>query len=418
MMRRPILISLSPNTQKDDVTLALKILFSPVHWYEIASVRKLEKQFAKRFGKGYKALAVSSGRGALSLILRSVLRGKGDVALQALTCVAVPNSIISAGFNPKYIDIDKSLNISAKDLRGKINKKTKAVVVQHTFGIPADISKIKKIARKNDLLLIEDCAVSLGAKYKGKEVGKWGDVAFFSFGRDKIMSSVFGGMILVRDKRKYEKIKKERDRLTYPKPQWLVKQLIHPLIMSLVIPLYFVGFGKFTLGKMILFLSQKAGLLTKAVFKVEESGKMFEAFPAKMPGSLAKMAINQLTKVDLYNKVRKRKSAYYHKALRTNKRTELIKVRGEPVWCRYPVIVSKKNNLLECAKNRNVLLGDWYKQVVTPVSDLHKVRYVKGSCRRAEKASWKLINLPTYPTMPEGGEGMVIKVLEECQNTK
>ena len=76
--------------------------------------------------------------------------------------------------------------------RKKITPKTKAIIVQHTFGIPANMNQLVVFAKKHGLYLIEDCAHSLGATYQGKKVGSFGDAAFFSFGRDKVVSSVWG----------------------------------------------------------------------------------------------------------------------------------------------------------------------------------------------------------------------------------
>src|SRR3989344_584795 len=151
-MSRPIAISLSPNAERDDVFLSLKLLFSPIQWFNFRDTEKLETEFAKYFGKGYKALAVNSGRNALYLILKTLGIGFGDeVALQALTCVAVPNSILWLKGRPLYIDVDNSLNMDPKDLNEKISERTKAIIVQHTFGIPADMEKILKIAEKRKI---------------------------------------------------------------------------------------------------------------------------------------------------------------------------------------------------------------------------------------------------------------------------
>ena len=119
--------------------------------------------------------------------------GEGDeVLVQAFTCVAVPNSVLWAQATPVYADIDATLNIDPIDVEKKITNRTKAIIVQHTFGIPADMDALVALAKKHNILLIEDCAHSLGATYKGKKVGTFGDAAFFSFGRDKVVSSVFG----------------------------------------------------------------------------------------------------------------------------------------------------------------------------------------------------------------------------------
>ena len=150
MLRRPIAISLSPNTEYDDVWLALKTLLQPWKWLDQKQVSLLEGEFESKFPSGYRAIATNSGRGAEQLILKALDIKKGDeVIVQAFTCIAVPNSIISVGAKPVYVDIDETYNIDPEDLIKKISPKTKVVIVQHTFGIPAQMDKIRKITKKN-----------------------------------------------------------------------------------------------------------------------------------------------------------------------------------------------------------------------------------------------------------------------------
>ena len=301
-MSRPIAISLSPNAERDDVFLSLKLLFSPIQWFNFRDTEKLETEFAKYFGKGYKALAVNSGRNALYLILKTLGIGFGDeVALQALTCVAVPNSILWLKGKPIYIDVDKSLNLDSKDLSEKLSEKTKAIIVQHSFGIPAEMDSIMKIAKRHKIALIEDCALSLGAKYKNRLLGTLGDISFFSFGRDKVISSVFGGIILCKDEKLVARLRDERNKLDYPGPFWVLQQLLHPVLFYLILPLYNVGFGKVTIGKIMLVFLQKLGFLSKPVTEEEKFGEKPKVSPTKLPGALSKLALNQLNKLSKFN---------------------------------------------------------------------------------------------------------------------
>lgn len=399
-MRKPIAISLSPNAQKDDVMLALKLLFQPIRWFDFTQTEILEEKFASLFGKGYKAIAVNSGRSAEYLILKSLGVGGGDeVVLQALTCVAVPNSIIWTGAKPVYADVGNDYNLVAKDLREKISERTRAIIVQHSYGIPADVDSLKRaLGKKKKITIIEDCALSLGASYKGRKVGTLGDVAFFSFGRDKVVSSVFGGMVLCKQGRLYEALKKERDKLAYPSPLWLWQQLMHPLVFALALPLYNTGIGKFSIGKAIIFFCQKLKIISKAVYKEEESGRRPNIFPLKMPGALSELALNQLKKLDSFNSHRKKIAGLYSKALGKTK-FRLPSRRAGAIWMRYPVTTDRMNTIFNKFKSRGILLGDWYKDCVVPVKSLDLVGYTKGTCPKAESIAGRIINLPTYPNM-------------------
>ena len=166
-------------------------------------------EFKKYFRTKY-AFAFNSGRSSLTAILQSLdLEEVNEVLLQAFTCNAAANPILWSGLKPVYVDCDEdSFNIDIEDLKRKITPKSKVILVQHTFGLPAEMDKILALAQQNNLILIEDCAHSLGAEYKDKKIGAFGKAAFFSFSRDKIISSVYGGMVVTNDDNLAEKINK------------------------------------------------------------------------------------------------------------------------------------------------------------------------------------------------------------------
>jgi len=413
-MKRPIAISLSPNAQKDDVLLALKLLLKPVNWYDFSKTEVLENKFAEYFGKGYKALAVNGGRSALFLILKSLGITYGDeVIVQSLTCVAVTNSVKWTGADNVFVDVGNDFNIDPMDLADKIGNKTRAVIIQNSFGIPARYDTIIKIVRNKNkkILIIEDCALSLGAKYNNRKVGTLGDISFFSFGRDKVISSVFGGMILCKDNTKYEKIKSERDKLGYPGPGWLVQQLLHPLIFSFAVPLYNFGFGKFSLGKAIIYAFQKLKFLSRAVYKEEELSQRPKVFPAKMPGALSVMAINQFNKLDKFNKHRRKIARFYFKNIKNSGVTLPPKNKGA-IWVRFPLINEKAPSIIKTSKAKGILLGDWYKDVVVPVRNPDLVGYKYGSCPNAESIKGKILNLPTYHKISISEAERVIELIK------
>ncbi len=408
---RPIAISLSPNTEKDDVFVAIKTFLRPDKWFDRGEVELLEKEFAQRFGEGYKALAVNSGRSAEYLIMKVLGVGKGDlVAVQSFTCIAVPNSVLWNQAKPLYIDIDDSLNMDPDDLKKKLTKGVKAIIVQHTFGVPANLDPIRKIAKEKKIYLVEDCAHSLGARYKDKEVGTFGDVSFFSFGRDKVISSVFGGMILCSNEQLYERLKQERDKLKDPSVGWVLQQLFHPIAFSLILPLY-----NYYIGKILLYSFQKLGLLSKAVYEKEKNGLQPKSvFPTKMPGGLAILARNQLKKLDRFNNHRRKIAAVYMSELKETG-FSLPKNKEGSVWLRFPILSSKRDSIFSYLRSKGVLIGDWYKEVLTPSRNLETFDYKLGICSNAEKVSSQILNLPTYPLLTEGDARRVIKLLKEYE---
>ncbi len=236
-MLKPISISLSPNTEKDDIKLAFSLLFQPWKWKKELTegdpLFALEEEFKNYLGVKH-AVSFNSGRSALMAILNSLGLEKGDeIMLQAFTCNAAANPIIWSGFKPVFVDInEQTFNIDAEDIKRKITSRSRVVMVQHTFGLPACMDEVLKICRQNNLILIEDCAHALGAEYKGKKVGVLGGVAFFSFSRDKVISSVYGGMAVTDNDDLAEKLKEYQEKIGYPSFFWIKQQLLHPVLMN------------------------------------------------------------------------------------------------------------------------------------------------------------------------------------------
>lgn len=405
-MGRPIAISLSPNMEKDDVKLALNLLCSPSNWRRGSAISEIEQWFEKKY-QGI-AFSFNSARSAEMEILKmAAIENRDEVLVQAFTCVAVPNSVLWVGAKPVFVDIDHTFNMDVEDLEKKITPRSRAIIVQYTFGIPANIKKIKEMAQKHQLLLIEDCAHALGATVDGKLVGNFGDGAFFSFGRDKIISSVFGGMAVIKNTKLKKKNEKFYSGLSLPSNYWIFQQLLHPIIFNyLVFPLYQSG-----VGKLLLFISQQLNLLSRAVSKEEKIGYRPDVFPAKLPNALAQLAFNQLKKLERFNQHRQEIANLYFRELGDIREIKLPPNIPGSVWLRFPILTNRKRELLAFAKKNGILLGDWY-EVVTPKESLPYLGYKIGSCPNAEDAASLIINLPTYPTLLMDDAQKVVQLIK------
>jgi perosamine synthetase len=189
-------------------------------------VEKFEKRLSK-FVKVKFSVSTSSGTTALHLACASIGLKEGDeVLVSSSTNMASVFSIIYCGAKPIPVDISKeNWQLKVEDLKKKITNKTKAIMVVHLFGHAVDMDPIKKIAKKFNLRIIEDCAEALGVKYKGKNVGSIGDVAAFSFYSNKTITSGEGGMITTNSKKIFEKAQKLRN-LAYGKKNKFQHELI------------------------------------------------------------------------------------------------------------------------------------------------------------------------------------------------
>ncbi len=326
----------------------------------------------------------------MALLMSFGIEKGNEVLVQAFTCVAVPNSVLWTGAKPVYVDIDRTFNMDPVDAAKKITPKTKAIIIQHTFGIPADLDALMKLAKAHHLIIIEDCAHSLGATYYGQKIGTFGDAAFFSFGRDKVISSVFGGMAIISGKRKAEsgKLKQFQQKLKYPSYFWIFQQLLHPIAFSIIQPLY-----NFGVGKLFLFVLQRLHLLSFPVYREEKYGMKPRMFPTKYPNALASLLTHQLTKLESLNDHRRKIASYYEKELGAFSIDDRTK---GAIYLRFPLEVDDPHELTKRVKLRGILLGNWYHNVIDPGGVSFKdVGYTVGSCPHAEYCAKRIVNLPT-----------------------
>ena len=435
--KKPIFVSVSPNAECDDVWLALRLIFSPWRWQKGEAAKKLEEEFKKYLGVKF-AFTFESGRTCLYAILMALGIRKGDeVLIQAFTCTAAVNPIIWVGARPVYVDLEKNTyNMSPIDLEKKITPQSRVIIIQHTFGFPAKIDEILAIAKKYNLIVLEDCAHSLGATYQNQKVGTFGLAAFFSFGRSKIISSVFGGLAVTNNFELSEKIKEFHKKWPYPSNRWIAQQLFHPIYLAIAKPIY----NFFNLGKLMIILCKKLGLISIMVYSIEKSGGRPPFGPTKLPNGLAILALNQLRKLERFNEHRRSLAKFYGRELKSllpslYKREEepppfkkegwggffLPKLlsNSNPVFLNFPIQVKNfgmRRKLIGEARKNGIYLESWPakdKKVIGPDSVcLEKLFYTEGSCPIAEKTASQSINLPTSPNTDIKMAKRVVKFLK------
>lgn len=170
-------------------------------------VAQLERAVARFMGVNH-ATATNSGTSALHLTLLAMGIKPGDeVIIPSYVCTAVLNAVNYTGAKPVPADISVDFNLSYESARRRITKRTKAIILPHLFGYPADIDKFLLLG----IPLVEDCAQSIGALYKGRKAGTFGKAAIFSFYATKMMTTGYGGMVASNDKRLLDKVRDLRD---------------------------------------------------------------------------------------------------------------------------------------------------------------------------------------------------------------
>lgn len=165
-------------------------------------VYNFESEFAKRFGLPI-ALATSSGSGALHIaLLLSGIKIGDEVITTSMTAEPTNTVILQSGATPIFADIDPETgNLDPQSVESLITPRTRAIVVVHYAGFPANLKDLRRIADKNNVSLIEDAAHCLGAKYEGLGIGTIGDFAIFSLQAIKHMTTIDGGILTMRDRK-------------------------------------------------------------------------------------------------------------------------------------------------------------------------------------------------------------------------
>ncbi len=172
-------------------------------------VDALEREIAIYCGTRH-AVGVASGTDALELALRAWGIGSGDeVITSAFSFIAAAEAAIAVGATPVFVDIDaRTFAMDPAPLVGAITSKTKAIIPVHLFGHPCDMEPIMDLARRHRLIVIEDCAQAMGARYQGQRVGSFGDAAILSFYPSKNLGAYGdGGMVVTHDEERAEQLR-------------------------------------------------------------------------------------------------------------------------------------------------------------------------------------------------------------------
>ena len=362
-----------------DINEVVKVLKSD--WItQGPKVKEFEKAIANYCGAKY-AVAVSSGTAALHAAYTIAGIKQGDeVITTPLTFAATANTAIYCGGKPVFADIKKdTLNIDPKEIEKKITKKTKAIVPVDFAGQPADYSEIKKIAKKHNLLIIEDASHALGAEYKGKKVGSISDMTILSFHPVKHVTTGEGGMVLTNNRKFYEKLKLFRNHGMIKKPE-------------------------------------KGGWY----YEIEDLGYNY-----KITDFQCALGISQLKKLDKFIKLRREIVAKYNKAFRDIKEivTPIEKNYLKSAWHIYPIQlvleklkVGRKKVFEELMKKG---LGVQVHYIPLHLQPFYKKKfnYKKGDFPVAEKYYERAITLPLFPKMTNEDVGRVIKIVKKIINS-
>jgi len=354
-------------TSKDILLLLYWLLFKRKYIVKGNYIQMFESKFARYVGTKH-ALSFNSARESLYVILKAMGIGAGDeVIVPGYTCVVVPQAVVFTGAKPIYVDVNKdTMTIDSNKLNEKITPKTKAIIVQHTFQWFCDI-------QHKEIPVIEDCAHSLGAEYKGKKTGTFGRVAFFTFQRQKIMTTGTGGMVATDDDTLNKKMLEIQNTLPYLQKKVITKRM-------------------FNLIYQYLFGNNVAKYLTGKSYSIDKSGdKKPSDYPLRMSNMQARLGIKQLEQLTENLNHRRAIGSCYSVILNKEEDEDY-----SPSYVRYGLVVKDKRRFKQLWEDAGYSVGKWFKTPIHPADiNSNNVFYKKGMCPNAEYISDHVVNLPT-----------------------
>ena len=216
----------APDITEADIEAVVSVLRTPRLSIGPRMV-EFEEAMAKAAGVPH-GIAVSSGTAGLHLCLSALGIGEGDeVILPSFTFIAAGNAVLYQRATPVFVDIDPTtLNLDPGRLEKVITPRTRAIIVVHTFGYPADLDPILEIARRHGLAVIEDSCEAIGAQYRGRNVGGIGDFGVFGFYPNKPITTGEGGMIVTRNSHLTKIMRALRNQGRMPADRWLEHGLL------------------------------------------------------------------------------------------------------------------------------------------------------------------------------------------------
>lgn len=348
-------------------------------------VAEFEKEFAKYVDNKY-AVAVSSGTAALHDACFAAQIEKGDEAITSpITFAASANCVLYQGGTPIFADIDAdTLNIDSVEIKKKITKKTKILIPVDFTGLPADLEKILQIARKNNLIVIEDASHALGATYRNRKIGSISDMTIFSFHPVKHITTGEGGMITTNNKEYYERLKlfrthgitKDKDKLLNYDGPWY--------------------------------------------YEMQELGYNY-----RLTDFQCALGLSQLKKIDRIIRRRREIVQKYNnefKDLPEIKIPQINPVNSNPAWHIYMIQLNLeklkvgRREIFEALKAENIGVNVHYIPVHLQPYYQKRFGYHLGDFPKAENYYSRAITLPVFPKMSDKDIDDVIKAVKKVIN--
>ncbi len=356
--------------------------------YRLAGQADVAAQLCDRLSELYQVKHVfllESARVGLYTILKAYDR-PGEVIMPAYNCIVVPEAVDFAGYTPVFADIDyPSLSMNLDTLRAVVSPRTTALLATHLFGIPCQLDELVDYGHRQNMLVIEDAAPALGARFDGHITGNFGDAAILSFQSAKVIAAESGGALLTN-----------RDDLAAK-----VKNVLeHAAMPGGNLRLMAQAFARKFITAPQIYPS------TKMAYRLLKSEPMYEIVSPlrKEPAEFLRYCSNfscalVLTQIEKLgsNLSRRRHLAeiYIHRLANNNGIKKVQYPAGSaPAWIQYPILTNEKSNLYQYMQHSQVDLSWTYRYSCAE-------SYKSQKCPIAYKAANTVLGLPTYPSLKD-----------------
>jgi dTDP-4-amino-4,6-dideoxygalactose transaminase len=356
-------------------------------------IQTYERAFAKTVGVRH-AYSFSAARVGLYAILRALGVGpRDDVLLQVPTHVVVANAIRYVGARPVYVDCrPNDYNIDLTAAERLVGSRAKVLILQHTFGIPADIDAALGFCGRHRLHLLEDCVHALGATYRGKPVGSFGTAAFFSTEETKTISTTMGGVVVTDDDDLASAIHGLQKQYPFPSASSVMRLLIRLAVYHVLTT---PSIHRYPRALFEVF--GRRNPLPGPTTPDERRGERPSRYEERLADSQAALGFRQLKRLPENIRHRRAIAAVYASRLtRFGFAVPTPADGADPAFVRYPVWVDDRQAALR-AIARHAVGGTWFTSVLEESESPSLIGYEAGTCPLAEAAASHLINLPTHP---------------------
>jgi dTDP-4-amino-4,6-dideoxygalactose transaminase len=361
-----------------------------------AVIARFEREFAEAAGCS-EGVSFASCRMGLFALLKGMGIGPGDeVMLPAYSCVVVPNAIRYAGVTPVYVDIElKTLNLDLQKARAALSPRTKAIIVQHTFGKYAEIREFVALAREHKLLLIEDCAHALGSKGEGGQVaGSLGDAAIFSLDHSKVVNCHLGGMVTTNSPRVAAALRAQQAAAPF-----LPDGVARRILFSFVVEYLVFRPALWRLGRYLQAALRRLGLVFFFLDELSLAKPTAYPYPARLAAGQAAIGLKQLAKLPENLRHRRRVADAFQRALDGR----LLPSGAGDNHLRCSLLVKDRDAAERIFSPLFAPGMTWFTSIAHGRQrDFESIGYRPGRCPVAESLAKHIINFPTHPQVDPG----------------